>query len=199
MTVEKVVVAGQLATRRALLTENLRIVPACARKCGLSVLSRDWDDALQEGALALWKACVRFDPTRGTPFRPYARMFVLGGLKDYLCRRPVVADPIHKAKRKRTAESEPRPIVEALPPEGLSACADSDAEAELADAIDRKRASERLRAAVPELPRHQRRAVESALRDVSVTAYARKAGLPRQTASDHKNQAVKALVESCKP
>lgn len=62
-----------------LITENTRLVHACARR--FAGRGMEYDDLYQNGCLGLVKAAKGFDPTRGLQFSTYAVPVILGEIK----------------------------------------------------------------------------------------------------------------------
>lgn len=49
----------------AAITGHTPLIAAQARRLGLTPAASDWDDAISDGMLALWKALTAYDPSRG--------------------------------------------------------------------------------------------------------------------------------------
>jgi RNA polymerase sigma factor (sigma-70 family) len=171
--------------RNQLFAEALPIVKRAARRCSLSPQSADWEDALQVGQLALWRATERFDASRGIPFRGFAWQGVVGAIRTWLAAE-------HRASG---VVDEPESIT-ARPSERhvLAAPEVDDVEAELLDGITARRS----RAALAKLPAPQRRVAEATLlRGRALVAYARRAGLPRTTCQWRLSAALSTLRIQC--
>lgn len=65
--------AGQIESQENLIRQFAVYTRSCARKFFLS--DADRQDLLQEGRIALFRACRRYRPARG-PFAPYARLVI---------------------------------------------------------------------------------------------------------------------------
>lgn len=181
-------------TKNALVLKHLWLVDQCVR--ALRVQGPLVDDATQDGRIALMKAAERHELERGTPFAPYARMFVVGAIKSCLS-----TDSMSHCTGIRVANEKPAHV--ALDAARNVSVSDDERLREI-DAGDIARAAVSM---APERPtgisarrwtdhvRALRRAAISMLSGVNATEHARCYGIPRQTASDHYR---KARVELCK-
>lgn len=61
---------GSASTIEQALQEHAGLIHAIIRRYGSGVLT--YEEALQAGRIGLWRALLRYDPTRGTAFSTYA-------------------------------------------------------------------------------------------------------------------------------
>lgn len=194
------VARARSTAKNSLVMAHLGLVDQCVR--ALHVQGELIEDATQDGRLALMRAAESFDTKRGTPFGPYARMFVAGAIKACLS-----SDSMYHCTGTRVAPGEPKPQHVSLSPKGYGERQktlpdvdgtglrnpqrhdanppDNDPELEL----DLGRIA---RAAVC-LPINLRRAAISMLSGVGSTEHAGRYGISRRTARDHYFRARKAL------
>lgn len=176
------VARARFNAKNALVLAHLGLVDQCVR--ALHVQGELIEDATQDGRVALMRAAESFDTKRGTPFGPYARMFVVGAIKGSMSRDCGVHVP-----RGRVAAGEEKP--KCVQVSALHGATSSHSEADTLRGLDEQAVA---RAAVG-LPRTLRRAAISMLSGVNPTEHARRYLIPRQTASDHYR---KAREELCK-
>lgn len=67
---------------KELFDSNIKLVYYCLSK--INPPKREYEDCLQEGLFALWKACQSFDNTKGFSFSTYAVPTIMGYIQKYL-------------------------------------------------------------------------------------------------------------------
>jgi RNA polymerase sigma factor (sigma-70 family) len=86
-----------LALQQALVTRNLHLVPAAARR--YSQFGVPWEDLIQEGNAALLRAVERYDWREGVRFAHYATWWIQQGiLKALSCQARTVRLPVYLAQ-----------------------------------------------------------------------------------------------------
>lgn len=136
--------AKVLAARDALVEAHLHLVPPIAHRLHRALPpSFDIDDLLAVGNLALIHVATRYRPLEhgGTPFSAFARPRIRGAILD-------------SVRRRNYAEHTMLP----LDGETSQVCEDA---ATIEISIDEGRLKQRLRAAIEELPDHQRAIVSA--------------------------------------
>lgn len=156
---------------------HLGLVDQCVR--ALHVQGELIGDATQDGRVALMRAAESFDAERGTPFGPYARMFVAGAIKACLS-----SDSMSHCTGTRVAPGEPKPQHVSLA--AALGCGVEESPQRDIDTGNIARAAVKL-----EL--NLRRAAISMLSGVGSTEHAGRYGISRRTARDHYFRARKAL------
>lgn len=165
--------------KNALVLAHLGLVDQCVR--ALHVQGELIEDATQDGRVALMRAAESFDTKRGTPFGPYARMFVVGAIKACLS-----SDSMSHCTGTRAAPGEPKPQHVSLAA-ALGCGVEENPQRDI-DTGDIARAAVKL-----EL--NLRRAAISMLSGVGSTEHAGRYGISRRTARDHYFRARKALCK----
>lgn len=166
-------------TKNSLVMAHLGLVDKCVR--ALRVHGTLIEDATQDGRLALMRAAESFDAERGTPFGPYARMFVVGAIKACLS-----SDSMSHCTGTRAAPGDPKPQHVSLAA-ALGCGVEENPQRDI-DTGDIARAAVKL-----EL--NLRRAAISMLSGVGSTEHAGRYGISRRTARDHYFRARKALCK----
>lgn len=173
------VARARSTTKNSLVMAHLGLVDKCVR--ALRVHGTLIEDATQDGRLALMRAAESFDVKRGTPFGPYARMFVVGAIKACLS-----SDSMSHCTGTRAAPGEPKPQHVSLAA-ALGCGVEENPQRDI-DTGDIARAAVKL-----EL--NLRRAAISMLSGVGSTEHAGRYGVSRRTARDHYFRARKALCK----
>jgi hypothetical protein len=155
----------------------------------LGVRGAAWDDAVQEGNIALMTPAKRYDPRRGVPFAAFARPYVDGAIKTLLCKLGPANEPVKRVRRRAASGERAHPLVSG----DVDELSDGSGETDVAHAIDRARATARGMAWVREclgeiqsetgLHGDALTAILLATigRDVPVREYACRKAVPRET------------------
>lgn len=130
----------KLAKRNALVEANYELVRAIAsgmlRRVPPSI---ELDDMVHEGVFGLIDAAERFDPSRGVPFRLYAKLRIRGAIMD-------------ATRRRHYSNATHAPLDEAPEPPVLP---------DIEDRIDRSRSAKKVGQVLEMLPVEQRKVVSS--------------------------------------
>ena len=174
----------------ALALEHLWLAPVRCRALGLRRTHAAWDDAVQEGSIALLHVARRFDAGRGAPFEAYARSWVDSAIKACLSRLGVVSEPVRRV-RDRAARGERAHPLTAAAVEELADC--STGEDELLERLDRSRFEAWVRERLAELEPKVADSLMAHCRDIGTCEYAERVGLSRDTIRQRKNAGLEYL------
>lgn len=77
---ERRVIRGGIRARNRMVSANMRLVVAIARKYVNKQVHMTMQDLIQEGAIGLTRAAEKFDPARGYKFSTYAYLWIRQGM-----------------------------------------------------------------------------------------------------------------------
>jgi RNA polymerase sigma factor (sigma-70 family) len=85
-------------TPNELFENNMNLVYGYIRKHEIHIDSLEYDDLYQEGFLALFKACEKFDPSKGVQFNTFATTCIANHFTDLIRHNsrlihPMITDP----------------------------------------------------------------------------------------------------------
>lgn len=156
--------------RDALITANLGLVYAAVLRLRIARGSANYDDAVQEGMVALCKAADSHDAAKAT-FSTWASIKIFGAVKDWL------------GKESRAEPAYPpctvQPVDEA--PSAEEVAADKQSEAYIAARVDN-------------LPREVQHAAKAALAGALVVETAARTGVSRNTCLRRRAEARRLLL-----
>ena len=197
---------------RRLAVEHLWLVAARCRSLGLRRSHPVWDDAQQDGAMAVLRAAERFDASRGVAFEHFARVYIDNAIKVTLSQLGPVRTPVKivsgRAARGERAHAPSLPYLEAGASDyslftmsrgdralvrEIADHTSADEESAMADRIDTMRAARWLNERLAELPEKHADAVRAMGREIGVVEYARRTGVVRDTARSRTNAGLEYL------
>jgi RNA polymerase sigma factor (sigma-70 family) len=187
----------------ALATEHLWLPPARCRALGVRRSQAAWDDAVQEGSIALLAAARRYDAERGVAFEHYARVWVDAAIKAHLCGLGPVKEPTRRVSA-RAARGERAHAVTTQFLEGvgdssgalaveISLAAATGSEDEAIAALDQSRREAWVRELVSELEPRLSDALMAFGRDIGTCEHADRVGRSRHTIRLRKNAGLEYL------
>lgn len=204
--------------RNELMAKNVGLVRAVVARLGIEPTAAVYDDCIQEGTIALWKAAERYQADRGA-FSSFAWAWIDGAVKTCLCRAGVVSEPVKRVSKRAAENARERNRASAGACFSRSMLGESrfdegeyfyDAEAQTACArrlpeclIDRdveerqlgELDSRVLEQAIRRLPRAERETVTAALRGIPISHYAKRRRWGRRRVRELLQQATDTLSE----